>query len=150
MSVRVWSSKLMSGGLPTFVSSTATAMVSSAQSTYRRAIATLRAQSFLHLVHSLPSWYLQQKRTLHQNIKKNYAWYNTYSSILINKSSADRKDQESGFVCFNTLEVSIYLTQCCCKPIWHSYHIFIIYFLRHCFWLTMKKLLDPTDFHCMV
>lgn len=43
--------------------STATAMVSRAHRTYSKAMAALRAQSFLHLVHSLPSWIPTTKTT---------------------------------------------------------------------------------------
>lgn len=47
---------------------TATAMVSRVQSTYSRAMATLRAQSFLHLVHSVPSWIPATHTADHCNI----------------------------------------------------------------------------------
>lgn len=42
--------------------STATAMVSRKHSTYNVAIAARRAQSFLHLVHSVPSWIPKTKQ----------------------------------------------------------------------------------------
>lgn len=63
---------------------TATAIVSSAHKTYNRAMAALSAQSFLHLVHSFPSWIPveKQKNNLRFTIAGKCTFYSNIGNII--------------------------------------------------------------------